>query len=63
MLPRHAAERLQAWLEMLRGLGFDLTERDGSNTHFVLFSFTKSARGFSAQAPAVPLKPCRYKKR
>ena len=55
---------LQGWAELLHCLGFDLLQKDASNTHFILFDYVKSAtRSPQQQAPPVQLKPCRYKKR
>ena len=55
---------LPAWLAMLDGLGFELLDRDGSNSHFLLFTFRKRAAAPPpAPIAAVPLKPCIYKRR
>ena len=55
---------LPAWLRMLDGLGFELLDRDGSNSHFLLFTFRKRAAAPPpAPVAAVPLKPCIYKRR
>ncbi|EOD26292.1 hypothetical protein EMIHUDRAFT_43605, partial [Emiliania huxleyi CCMP1516] len=58
----------EEWLAMMRdALGFQLVDRDDSNSHFVLFGFRKGeikGEGAAPAAPpAVPLKPCLYKRR
>ena len=52
---------IDEWIEQLVGLGFRLTQRDESNTHFVLLEFTRTVPG--SLEKAVPLKPCIYKRR
>mmetsp|Transcript_27082 Transcript_27082/g.58392 ORF Transcript_27082/g.58392 Transcript_27082/m.58392 type:complete len:340 (-) Transcript_27082:408-1427(-) len=52
-----------SWIAMLRQLGFDLVERDESNTHFVLLAFVKAKRAPAVQVQTIPLKPCLYKRR
>ena len=51
------------WLQLLHGLGFDLTDTDESNTHFVMYDLVKSGRPPAPTLPAMRLKPCVYKKR
>ena len=46
---------LPAWLAMLDGLGFRILDRDGSNSHFLLFTFRKRA----AAPPPAPSPRCR----
>ena len=54
---------IEAWLALLHSLGFELTERDETNTHFILFEFVKSARRPASKLDSVGLKPCIYKRR
>lgn len=56
-------EDADGWSALLHAIGFDLQQRDASNTHFVLYDFIKSSRPPRGEAPAVRLKPCIYKKR
>ena len=46
-------------------LGFDLMEKDTSNTHFVMLRLVKAARASipPGELRVVRLKPCIYKKR
>lgn len=55
---------VEAWLQMMSSaLGFELLERDESNTHFVTFEFRKAAMPAQPADASVPLKPCLYKRR
>lgn len=56
-------EDADGWSALLHAIGFDLQQRDASNTHFVLYEFVKSSRPPLGEAPALRLKPCIYKKR
>eukprot|EP00967_Tisochrysis_lutea_P115900 scaffold186121_cov27-Tisochrysis_lutea.AAC.1 len=54
---------IDAWVKMMTGsLGFELVERDESNTHFLHFLFRK-VETLQRDAGIVPLKPCLYKRR
>ena len=57
-------DNLEGWDALLHALGFDLRERDASNTHFVLYEYVKNKkRTPPPQLPKVTLKACTYKKR
>ena len=55
----------RGWVQLLYALGFDERVTDTSNSHFVLFEFTKSCRKpeMDSGLPDAELKPCIYKRR
>ncbi|KAK4703503.1 hypothetical protein P7C70_g2720, partial [Phenoliferia sp. Uapishka_3] len=61
---------VDAFVALITGVGFKLDQKDASNTHFMMFDFTKTGEPedrkrkaeATKQAPGL-LKPCVYKKR
>lgn len=47
----------------VRNLGFNLVDKNASNTHFIRFSFTKNGRQPKTKSSGVVLGVCKYKKR